>query len=250
MNLCRTMLAGAMLVLVAHGVTRAEYEAPALLNITSPSEGTVEITMQVEEEEGFRGGVYHIYRRNGNHDTPDPTKFDVISRGGYPHRFMDTTGTPEIYEDADGLVLRVTGLKSGTFSFYVTRTNGSFGSYLVESEPSNVLSVHVNGNNDNDDNIGGSVRPISIAGVHTNLVAERFVPYPNPATSIIRISAQSNGEGSIRVYDALGAEVLNITADITMEGYTLDVSGLPAGAYHAEIYQGNGISRSRFSVIR
>lgn len=248
MNLYRTMLVGAMLVLVAHGVTRAEYEAPELISIDSPSAGTVEITMQVDGEEGFRGGIYHIYRRNGNHDTP--VNFDVIERNGYPHRFMDTAGTPEIYANADNLVLRVEGLKSGTFSFYVTRTNGSLGSYLVESDPSNVLSVHVNGNNDEDGNIGGVVRPLSIAGVNDAVVAERFSAYPNPATNVIMISAPRDGEGIVRVYDALGAQVMNITINVSTEVYTLDVSGLPAGAYHAEILQGEGISRSRFNVVR
>jgi hypothetical protein len=235
-----------VLALAATATAAAQrYPAPQLLGISSPRTGTVEITMEIEPGENGGMGAFLVYRRQGTHNTPE--KFEMLKRGGYPHYFMDTVGSPE-FASEEGLVkIIISGLKSGNCSFYITQVapwiSGS------ESEPSNILTINVAGHMTDDGDIDGNVVPWSSASVATPVAIEQVTAYPNPALTQVRMPLPGNA-GTLRVFDATGAEVMKSTFGGGVAEYVLDVTRFAAGTYFAETVSGDRVARSRFTVVR
>lgn len=232
--------------LLAFGVASARYPAPELVAIGSPASGTVVIAMEVRPGENGQFGAFLVFRREGKHTTTD--KFEALKRAGYPQYFMDTVGSTEITSEEGLLKLTVSGLKSGTYSFYVTQgTPWQSGS---GSEPSNVLTVHVNGNSIEDGYISGAVVPGEVAGVDDAVAVEQLSVYPNPAMKNVNIPIGEGGPAMLRVFSADGGVVLNQPIETGASDYRLDVAALPAGVYHVEVVRSAKISRARFTVVR
>lgn len=76
----------------------------------------------------------------------------------------------------------------------------------------------------------------------------KVVTYPNPATEMAYITAES----TIRAYemiDALGRKVMseqNVNADIL----ELDVRGINAGVYFINVTTDNGVATQRLTVVK
>jgi hypothetical protein len=222
-----------------------QYAAPQITAIVSPAPGVVEITMRFAQGEPRGAAILQVYRKEGRHTSPEG--FEVLSRAGYPHRFMDTMGTTEITGDGTTLTLMASGLKSGMFTFYVTRTNGAVFN-TIESAPSNVVSVEVSGSYQTDMTIGGSVSSTPATAFAEAIEIVAVGSHPNPATSTLTLTWPA-GSGTLRVIDGRGTVVIARELGAS-DGATLDISGLAPGAYHAEIVQGSRIGRTRFVVAR
>lgn len=83
-------------------------------------------------------------------------------------------------------------------------------------------------------------------------VAERqagaFRVYPNPATGVVKISAQNTGLASVAIYDLQGKKALQQSTEGNSE-LTLPINSLDAGIYLLQITDSNGnISHQRLAV--
>jgi hypothetical protein len=75
---------------------------------------------------------------------------------------------------------------------------------------------------------------------------------PNPATDRVRLAYGADGPATIRVYDAMGREVVNMVRKATSPDVryeTLDVSGWPAGYYRVSILSDAGDPRTTTLVV-
>jgi hypothetical protein len=80
--------------------------------------------------------------------------------------------------------------------------------------------------------------------------------YPNPASDVInlKVSSISNDKSSIKLYDLLGVEILNIYDGIipagTERNFSIPGSGLNPGAYYYVIIGGGVVERGKVLVVR
>lgn len=234
--------------LAATSAAAQDLPAPEILSIASPADGVIEITMSIPADEGRVPSAFHVYRRGGTHTTADD--FDILKRGSYPHRFMDTLGTPEFTGDSATLTLIASGLQSGTFSFYVTRTNGGFGTFLEESGPSNVATVVVSGSNDADGMIGGSVTNGGTSSSPLDAITHGAGIHPNPATDALRVTHPAGIAATARIVDATGRTVATIELAGRDGASTIDIAALRAGTYQLVVVAGDRIALDRFVVVR
>jgi hypothetical protein len=82
--------------------------------------------------------------------------------------------------------------------------------------------------------------------------ANTIATAPNPATNRVQLSYGAEGPVTIRVYDSLGREVVNMNGKTTSPGIhneTLDVSGWPAGYYRVTITSQEGDMRASTLVV-
>jgi hypothetical protein len=230
--------------LIASGTALASrFPAPRLIGINSPLAGMVEITMEVSPGDGGYVGAFLVYRAEGESES-----FAMLKRAGYPHYFMDTTGSPE-FSSEDGLVkIIISGLKSGTSSYYITQALPWTDN--TESVASNTLSTKVVGHLAEDGDIEGSVIALGSAGVEAPIAIGGLAAYPNPAAGMVRIPLAASVAGVVRVYDATGVKVMESAFAGGSAEHRLDVAGLAAGTYYTETIAGARVARSRFTVLR
>jgi hypothetical protein len=94
--------------------------------------------------------------------------------------------------------------------------------------------------------IGEGVPSLSVAATAQ---PEPFTFYPNPTSGILSISANSiEGPARIEITDQLGRTVLLQTVQSGSE--SLDLSGLPNGAYFARLIGSNGSASQRIILAR
>jgi len=79
-----------------------------------------------------------------------------------------------------------------------------------------------------------------------------IITSPNPASDVARLTYGADGPTTIRVYDSMGREMVNMVRKTTSPGVryeTLDVSGWPAGHYHVSIFSDAGDMRTTTLVV-
>ena len=79
---------------------------------------------------------------------------------------------------------------------------------------------------------------------NSNFEVSTFKMYPNPATNILNIEAQSSIE-NISVYNLLGQEVLKVTPKST-NTQSVDVSSLQSGVYVVKLNSNGSVTSKRF----
>jgi hypothetical protein len=83
--------------------------------------------------------------------------------------------------------------------------------------------------------------PVSVEETQTRSPRDRFAVYPNPTSTSLTVTSDSQSAGSpkrltIRLYDALGQHVADTEIN---DGESIDVSALGNGAYRAVISEGD-----------
>lgn len=99
-------------------------------------------------------------------------------------------------------------------------------------------------------------QPAAIKATETAAGAVKILrSFPNPASSTltVRYEVPAQGDVTLKVYDMLGAEVMNAAADMGYAGgytHTLDMTALPAGQYRLVVAQNGRMASEPFTVVR
>lgn len=221
-------------------------DAPKIVSITSPDHGT--IIIRLEQLKPFDNGYstnafpsFAFYRANGRRQneggfeqfSPHTDPADTVNMTGY------VTG------------IRITGLRNGEQSFYVRLNYYVKGEGVVYSDPSNIVSVNVTGNNTEDGDMVFSLSRSGEAAVTKPFEPGTFAAYPNPTTMIVRVPAPDRtGDAAVVLYDAHGVQAMAAEATVADGRCVLATAGLPAGLYFAVVRQGLRAVRSEFMVVR
>lgn len=99
-------------------------------------------------------------------------------------------------------------------------------------------------------------QPASVKTTETAVGAVKILrSFPNPVSGALTVQYEvpTNGDVTLKVYDMLGAEVMNVAADLGYAGgynRSLDVSALPAGQYRLVVSQNGRMASESFNVVR
>lgn len=255
MKTATKLLSTVMLALISLTTTEvyANLETLQITDIRSTTPGTVEITVNRPQTLPSRFLEILVYRADG--ETTSLGDFQrIVRRVGnatYPHIFMDTAYSPEIYAQATSITIKISGLKSGAQSFYVTQMEGSAIDIKDQSDPSNVIKTTIAGNQSNDGQIVGSIQAVTgSSSVQESVVQTTLRSWPNPVTTQFRIECPILS-GIIQVYvvDALG-NTARIYQTTSSNGICMfDVSSLPNGSYTAVLASNHHKYFSQFTVL-
>lgn len=252
-----TKLLHALAMLASFFVTKEAYaslETLHVIDVSSNENGIVEIT--IERPQVLPSNLLRmiVYRADGEAATV--AEFQRLARrvgnATYPHIFYDTAYSPEIYSTATSIKIRISGLKTGIQSFYVTQVTTYAGNVTEESSPSNMMATSILGDQANDGQIAGSIYAVtSSSGVQEYTTQTTLRSWPNPATTQFRIECPIlNEKIQVHIVDALGttAQVYQTTST---DGICIfDVASLPNGSYTAILTSNRQKFISRFSVLR
>jgi hypothetical protein len=228
------------------------FEPPVISNIRSPAAGVVVFDIQPFVYSGKGAPIRNIsvYRSDG-------TQVDRSLFKGVGSLF----GTYAVADSAD-LNMRYTnqfvivGLKAGETSFFVrlqlehAQIERTSWSHTIAS---NILTLNVAGTSTKDERLPAvQMNPIISLGVDREPTAatDGVALFPNPADRVVHLRVPAGGRATVRIFGALGDEVLNQEMEITGGIGSLDVSGLANGRYVAVVGSRNRLGRVSFVVMR
>ena len=71
--------------------------------------------------------------------------------------------------------------------------------------------------------------------------------FPNPGSGFFSIELESTGETTIKIYDAIGSNILTKTANSL--SFSIDLTDFANGIYIIEIVQGGNVSKRKVMKI-